>query len=91
MEADAAKAKEGKQQKEELAKANSLAMEQMDMSEDNNRKVTATQTIRKFSDLECDSQSDREEFIGYNKVSGSEDELEVDEEAVDDAKNLKAS
>jgi hypothetical protein len=95
MEADAAKAEEDRQQKEKLTKETNLAMEQMNISEDINRKATAALTIRKFNDLERDSQSDGEEFIGYNDVLGSEDGLDSDGEPVqvDDAikKSLKVS
>ena len=68
-------------------------MERMNISEDINRKSTATQTIWKFSDLEHDSQSDGEVFIGYNEVmtSGSEDGSGSAEEPVDNKKTLKVS
>ena len=89
IEADKAKAKEEKRQKDELIKANNLAMEQMDISEDLNRKGTAARTIQKLSDLERSSQSGGEEFIGYDEASGSEDELDSDGERVDDTRKLK--
>ena len=64
-------------------------MEQMDISKDIDRKGTAARTIRKLTDLECDSQSGGEEFIGYDEASGSEDELDLDGECVDDTRKLK--
>lgn len=74
-------------------KENNLAMERMNISEDINRKSTATRTIWKFSDLKHDSQSDGEVFIGYNEVmtSGSEDGSGLAEEPVDNNKTLKVS
>lgn len=91
MEADAAKVEEDRQQKEELIKEKNLAMEQMNVNENNNRKATAAQTIQKFSDLEHDLQLDGEEFLGYNEVSGSEDGSDSDEEPVNNARILKVS
>ena len=64
-------------------------MEQMDISEEINRKGTAAWTIQKLTDLECDSQSGGEKFIGYDEASGSEDELDSDSKHVDDTRKLK--
>jgi hypothetical protein len=71
--ADKAKADSEKRQKEELIKQNRRAMKRMDIDEDINRAEMAAQTIRTFADLNRETESDVEEFVGYHDVSSSGD------------------
>ena len=71
--ADKAKADAEKRQKEELIKLNRHAMMRMDIDEDVNRAEMAAKTIRTFADLDCRTESDVEEFVGYLNVSSSGD------------------
>lgn len=48
-------------------------MAQMDIDEDINRAEIAAQTIRTFTDLDCETELGIEEFVGYNSVSSSDD------------------
>jgi hypothetical protein len=73
MAADKAKAEAKKRQQEELTQQNHRTMAQMDIDEDIDRAETAAQTVRTFADLNHDTESGVEEFVGYNSVSGSDD------------------
>ena len=56
----------------------------MDVEDDLDRARTATETIRRLSDIASDS--DGEEFIGFNKVSSS-----LSDDDSEQAKDLKVS
>ena len=79
--AEKAKAEMEKRRLEELTKENNQAMMRIDIDEDIDRAETAARTIRTFTDLNRDSESDGEEFVGYNEVS-SGDESDSAEDAV---------
>ena len=87
--ADKAKADAEKKQQEELTEENHRAMEQMDINEDIARSETAARTIRTFGDLERDSETDGEEFVGFDDISGGEDSDSDSDSHAKDAVNLK--
>lgn len=71
--ADKAAAEAKKRQQEVLTQEKHCAMAQMDIDEDIDRAEMATQTIRTFTDLDRETESSVEEFVGYNSVSSSDD------------------
>jgi hypothetical protein len=74
--ADKAKKAAEKMALEELTKQKDLAMKRMDIREDIDRAKMATKTVRTFMDLDHNTASDAEEFVGYNEAS-SEDESDA--------------
>jgi hypothetical protein len=88
--ADKAKKELGKKQLEERAEENNQAMIQMDVKEDIDRANTIAQTVRTFADLEHDTESNGEEFVGYNEVSdGDTSESDSDDHHHGDTVKLK--
>lgn len=88
MAADKAMKEMEKKQLEELTEENNRAMTRMDITEDINRAETAARTIRKFADLDHKTESDGEEFVGYNEVCSGEDS-DSDNSHVEDTVKLK--
>ena len=69
---------------EEADKRLDMQRVQMDVDEDNQRKEEAARTIHRFSDLENRaSDSEGEEFVGFEEVSSSSDEACNNENAED--------
>ena len=69
---------------QEADKRLDMQLAQMDVDEDNRRKAEAARTIRRFSDLENRaSDSEGEEFVGFEDVSSSSDEECNNEDAED--------
>jgi hypothetical protein len=58
----------------------------MDIHEDISRTETAIRTIRTFGDLNRDSETDGEEFIGFNNIASSDSDTDSHTE---DPVNLK--
>jgi hypothetical protein len=69
--ADNAKADAEKMRQAQLTEENHRTMIRMDVEEDINRAETVAQTIRKFADLERNSESG-EEFVGFHDAEGSD-------------------
>lgn len=90
IEADKAKAVAEKKRKEELTQENHCIIDQMDIDKDKDREKIASQTIRTFTDLECNSESG-EEFTSFNSVSSDDDSNMSDSEVPMDMMKLKVS
>lgn len=71
--ADKAAAEAKKRQQEVLTQEKHRAMAQMDIDEDVDRAEMAARTVRTFADLDRETESGVEEFVGYNSVSSSDD------------------
>ena len=71
--ADKAAAEAKKRQEEVLTQEKHCAMAQMDIDEAIDRAEMVAQTVRTFADLDRETESGVEEFVGYNSVSSSED------------------
>ena len=71
--ADKAASEAKKRQQEVLTQEKHRAMAQMDIDEDVDKAEMAARTVRTFADLDRETESGVEEFVGYNSVPSSDD------------------